>query len=333
MKQALLPAYPDGRRRDEKDDDEGGACGRFLSGLGQGFPRHSSGLQGSCGRHGVDVIVPCFGGMEAAAFIRRQGLVNPGKEVHGVCLPQGRVTGHLRVAVHHGTLVRRVGNLARKQFVERGAQLVHVAPGADFAPASGVEFRRRVAGSDLDEALVLEGLGAHGAEVDQLGRAVRLDEDVSRLDVAMVNSHGVKVVQDVQQAEQKVRGPCRLHALSGGVHGGHQVEQGLPLDVFHNVIAGAVGIKHVEHLHDAGVVELGQDGSLLPGVGNALGEVDGGLFVPRVDEAGFHVPEGVGVRHAFLDDDVPGMGIVQRQVRNAEASGVQHIQYLSLIHI
>lgn len=137
---------------------------------------------------------------------------------------------------------------------------------------------------------MLEGLGAHGAEVDQLGRAVRLDEDVSRLDVAMVNPHGVKVVQDVQQAEQKVRGPCRVHALSGGVHGGHQVEQGLPLDVFHNVIAGAVGVKHVEHLHDAGVVELGQNGSLLPGVGNALGEVDGGLVRPAGGRSRFPCP-------------------------------------------
>ena len=135
----------------------------------------------------------------------------------------------------------------------------------------------------------------------------------------------MKVMQDVQQAEQQVRGPGRLHALPGGVHGGHQVKQGLPLDVFHDVVAGAVGVKHVKHLHHAGVAELGQHGCLLPGVGNALGEVDGGLLVPRVDEPGFHVPVGIGVRHAFLDDDVPGVGIVQSQVSDAEASGVQDV--------
>ncbi len=87
-----------------------------------------------------------------------------------------------------------MGDLAREQFVERGAQFVHIAPGAYFAPASGVKFRRGIAGRDLDEPLMLEGFGAHGAEVDELGRSVRLDEDVARLDVAMVHTHGVKVV-------------------------------------------------------------------------------------------------------------------------------------------
>ena len=143
----------------------------------------------------------------------------------------------------------------------------------------------------------------------------------------MVHSHGVKIVQDVQQAEQKSRGLGRFHGLPGGVHGGHQVEQGLSLDIFHDVIAGAVGVKHVEYLDNAGMAELGQDGSLLPGIGNALGEIDGGLFVPGTDETGFHIPAGVGVRHAFLDDDIPGTGVVQSQVRDAEAAGVQHAQY------
>lgn len=126
---------------------------------------------------------------------------------------------------------------------------------------------------------------------------------------------------------QKIRGLGRFHGLPGGVHGGHQVEQGLSLDILHDVIAGAVGVKHVKHLDNAGMVELGQDGSLLPGIGNALGKIDGGLFVPGMDNAGFHIPAGVGVRHAFLDDDIPGTGVVQSQVRDAEAAGVQHAQY------
>ena len=130
-----------------------------------------------------------------------------------------------------------------------------------------------------------------------------------------------------QQAEQKIRGLGRFHGLPGGVHGGHQVEQGLSLDILHDVIAGAVGVKHVKHLDNAGMVELGQDGSLLPGIGNTLGKIDGGLFVPGMDNAGFHIPAGVGVRHAFLDDDIPGTGVVQSQVRDAEAAGVQHAQY------
>ena len=110
------------------------------------------------------------------------------------------------------------------------------------------------------------------------------------------------------------------------MHGSHQIEQSLPLDILHDVIAGAVGVKHVKHLHDAGVAELGQHGCLLPGVGNALGEVDGGLLVPRVDETRFHVPVGIGVRHAFLDDHIAGIRIVQRQVGDAEAAGVEYIQ-------
>ena len=110
------------------------------------------------------------------------------------------------------------------------------------------------------------GAGETGdAEVHDLDLAVGQQHDVLGLDVPMDHAFPVGMIQGIQNLLGEMH---HLFPGEGLAPPGHVLLQGDAVDVFHHDVLELVGDRHIEHLHDARVVQNGD------GLGFILEPVD-----------------------------------------------------------
>ncbi len=151
--------------------------------------------------------------------------------------------------------------LSAEQFVEQRSELVHVAGDRGARPAHllrrGVARRKKTVlrGGAFDIEASGHGERLGDAEVDQPGQAVRIDEHVRRLDVAMQDEVAVRVLHGFADAEKQLQ-PLRRRQLPRTAI---RVD-GLSLHVLHDVVRLALaGDAGVEQPRDAGMIERGEN--------------------------------------------------------------------------
>ncbi len=151
----------------------------------------------------------------------------------------------------------------RQELKENDAQGVHVRPPVEPGRVGGDLFRAHVAQS----AEQLAGLGsARGrqkvgggdmgdAEVEHLGLAGLIDQDVAGLEVAMNDALFVGVLHRVAHLGQQLEARRRVETATAGV-----LVQGHPADELHGEERLAVfAHPRFVDLSDAGMLEPGQD--------------------------------------------------------------------------
>jgi hypothetical protein len=200
--------------------------------------------------HGDDVQVPAEfapGGLRYALRRRQQAVPQHGR----LDLPNGRgrreqrCTGHELVQQHPER--PHVGAAAGRQALQlfgRG-----VAGSEQLLPGEGQPTRARELG-------VVEQLG--DAEVEQLRRAIRLDQHVGRLQVAMHDPVLVRGVDRVAHpGEQR-------ETIPEGERAGDHVDRRSGHELHHQKGPSVLGRTCVQEARDARMVEPGEDALLAP---------------------------------------------------------------------
>ena len=163
----------------------------------------------------------------------------------------------------HRKLLEVVRQPVRQQLEENDAQGVHIRAPVEPGWVGGDLFRAHVA----QGAEQLAGLGsARGrqkvgggdvgnAEVEHLGLAGLIDQDVAGLEVAMNDALVVGVLHRVAHPGQQFEARCRVETATAGV-----LVQGHPADELHGEERLAV-FTHPRFidLSDTGMLEPGQD--------------------------------------------------------------------------
>lgn len=153
---------------------------------------------------------------------------------------------------------------AGKKLVEHHAHRVHVGPLVDEVGVSIEVLRRHVPDGAQHRALFkrsqavrrVYGVAGGKAEVDHAGRAVPVDEQVGRLEVAMENARGVTRADGITERNEQADALVRREAVLVGI-----VRDGPgPAQVLHHEVARRPASKlrapEVEDRDDVGVLEL-----------------------------------------------------------------------------
>ncbi len=115
---------------------------------------------------------------------------------------------------------------SHEQFVHHNAQAEDIAAAVDAMPLTARLFRAHVrGGSDITGPFADVGLPECHAEVDNVGRAGLVNQDVAGLDIAMHQAAGVRMMQgrrhgadqlgDLQGGRPRLlHGPCQADAFN-----------------------------------------------------------------------------------------------------------------------
>ncbi len=145
--------------------------------------------------------------------------------------------------------------------VERGAKPVNIGPGADIPPARGLLRGAVMLGADAGVQAGTLGEGLLGrAEIQQDRLALGgSDEDVRRLDIAVIDLPRMEI------AERIDHGPGEGTRFFGreGCAARKKLVQAHAVIEGHGKIGRTAMIEETDHFHDIGVVEPGEDLSLL----------------------------------------------------------------------
>ena len=149
------------------------------------------------------------------------------------------------------------GHAAHHQFVQHDAKRIHVRPGVDFALAQGLLGRNVVRRAD-DRPLAERGRSAaqqaRQAEVGQVGRTVRVDDDVGGLYVTVQDALLVGVGQGI--AHRPHDSPDLRQVQRPGLE---DLLQRPAFHVAHHEVRAALELAKVVDRDDVGVFQPGDD--------------------------------------------------------------------------
>ena len=260
---------------------------------------HAPQVLGEVGRGGVAVLEPLRQRLEADPLQLGRDLADE--------LPRG-----LRLVVAHlpeqlADVARPERQAAAEHLVEHHAQAVDVGAAVDPVRRAGDLLRRHVrrgAGDDAQFGAAGPRLVEAEPEVHEDGAAVRREDDVRRLDVAVDDEPGVGVGQGVGHGR---RDPGRLRP-GRAVIPQPPAEVGAVEEIRDDVDLSPVQADVMDR-HDAGVAQLGEPAGLL------------------------EEPLRLGLRHlGAASEDLDGHGPVElrvvAEVHRAEAAGPQGVPHL-----
>jgi hypothetical protein len=228
----------------------------------------------------------------------------------------------IRLMLERGVrALRRRGRLhAGHAAVKRAAERVDVAP----RPLRRAALVLLVGGVALrDDGAQSLALAAHGlarrAEIEQQRRAVLAQEDVVGLDVAMEEALGV---HRLERIEQRIEDAAQLGLAEVQRAPQARAERGAAL-VFHDQIAGAVGLEILQHGDDVLVLQRDQRARLEPEALEPPGEIEAAAAQrPDRDAVGRALRHRRGEK--LLDRDQPIGELLGRAIGDAEAARPQH---------
>ena len=222
--------------------------------------------------------------------------------------------GHVRVV---DDPIDRVGRrTAGDRVMDRGSQAVDIRPRSlrggrellDRGVARGEDRRHRLRASGY--------CGAGGAEIDQHGVTVAIDQDIGGLDIAMQEAHLVDLLEPVQKGRENPVEACGVERpLSLDL-----LEQGTAAHELHDEIGRAVGLEKVVHLHDTRqAMKRRQRAPLGDEAVASPGEVGSRIAGPRRHGRAV-LPDGERGRQIFLDRHLASELAIDGTVGDAETA-------------